>query len=225
MQFTLSPFTLFLILLIVLFISYFIGNWFPSPYHEDKENFISFDYGASIGSSIQIPNYSGNSPINKVAKVYDNVFYDVYNGNLIEVDGTKYNGNSEITGNSISNIYVSSRSNAGKTVVKYNTRTSEQTNESKSTFTNSFSEFVYKTQCTNTNPYVVFYLPWNDSTYIHMIDISGSMQTHNHTITELYYQTTQSAISYNNSTLKFFSAKSMDDFNSNNNKFVVYVQM
>jgi hypothetical protein len=65
-------------------IFHFIGNWFPYGHHrKNKENFISFDYGASLGSSVQIPQYSGTSPINKVAKVYDNVFYDVYNGESI----------------------------------------------------------------------------------------------------------------------------------------------
>ena len=219
MEFHLSPFSLFLILLIVLFVSYFIGNWFPK-----KENFISFDYGASLGSSVQIPQYSGTSPINKVAKVYDNVFYDVYNGNLIEVDGSEYKGNSEVTGSTISNIYILSRTKAGNSIVTYNTNATNrnvQTPESQITFTNSFTNFVYKTQNLKTDPYMVFYLPWNDSTYIHVINISGGIQKHQHSVTELYYQTSQTTINYTNSFLKFTSNKSIDDSNSNNNNFVV----
>jgi hypothetical protein len=219
MTIELSSLSLFLILLVVLFVSYFIGNWFPSS----KENFISFDYGASLGSSITIPQYSGTSTVNKVAKVYDNVFYDVYNGNLIEVDGSAYKGNSEVTGKTISNIYILGRANAGSPLVTYKTQSTNQivqTSESQNTFTNSFKEFVYKTQCVNTNPYVVFYLPWNDSTYIHMIDICGGIQNHQHMVTELYYQTSQNTISYNNSILKFSSSKSIDDFNASNSNFV-----
>ena len=220
MTFKLSPLSLFLILLIVLFVSYFIGNWFYSP---EKENFISFDYGASIGSSIQIPQYSGTSTVNKVAKVYDNVFYDVYNGNLIEVDGSAYKGNSEITGSSISNVYILGRAKSGSSLSSYKTQANNQivqTAESQITFTKSFKEFTYKTQSQNTNPYVVFYLPWNDTTYIHMIDICGGIQNHKHMVTELYYPTSQNNITYTNSMLKFPSGKSMDDFNSSNNNFV-----
>lgn len=177
--------------------------------NEIKENFVSFDYGASLGSSVQIPQYSGTNPINKVAKVYDNVFYDVYNGNLIEVDSSTYKGNSEVTGNTISNIYILSRKESGGSIVTYNTKNINpvQTKESENTFTNSFKEFVYKTQSKNTDPYVVFYLPWNDSTYIHMINISGGIQNHQHSVTELYYQTSQNAIQYSNSFLKFFLQK------------------
>ena len=221
MTIKLTPLLLFLILLIVLFVSYFIGNWFPSS--SSKENFISFDYGASVGSSIQIPQYSGTSTVNKVAKVYDNVFYDVYNGNLIEVDGSEYKGNSEITGSSIANVYILGRAKSGTSLVSYKTQPNNQivqTAESQSTFTNSFKEFIYKTQSPSTNPYVVFYLPWNDSTYIHMIDICGGIQNHKHIVTELYYQTTQNNITYTNSMLKFSSGKSIDDFNTSNNNFV-----
>jgi hypothetical protein len=215
-----SSFSLFLILLIILFISYFIGYCFPD---KQKENFITFDYGASLGSSIQIPQYSGTNPINKVAKVYDNVFYDVYNGNLIEVDSSPYKGTSEVTGSSISNIYILGRKDSGGSIVTYNINqniTPVQTKESQNTFTNSFKEFVYKTQSTKTDPYVVFYLPWNDSTYIHMINISGGIQNHQHSVTELYYQTSQNSINYSNSFLKFVSTKSLDDFNASNNKFI-----
>lgn len=226
MTFKLSSLSLFLILLFVIFVSYFIGFSFPEKERNTtKENFISFDYGASLGSSIQIPEYSGTNNVNKVVKVYDNVFFDVYNGNLIEVDGSAFRGNSEVTGNSISKLHILGRKNAGNSVVTYNTPSANkmmQTNESQNTFTNSFKEFTYTTQSKNTDPYVVFYLPWNDSTYIHMIDISGGNNIHNHThaVTELYYNTSQTAITYNNSTLKFVSGKSIDDVNTSNNDFV-----
>jgi len=226
MNIKLSPLSFFLILLLVLLVSYFIRDWFPSSSSvssNTKENFIGFDYGASAGSSITIPQYSGTSTVNKVAKVYDNVFYDVYNGNLIEVDGTAYSGTSEITGSTISNIYILGRANGGSPLVSYKTQTTNQivqTTESQNTFTNSFKEYIYKTQCLTTNPYVVFYLPWNDSTYIHIIDISGGIQNHKHIVTELYHATSQNTITYSNSTLKFSSGKSMDDFNASNNNFV-----
>ena len=224
MTIKLSSLSLFLILLIVLFVSYFIGNWFSSEI-KTKENFINFDYDGAIGSAIKIPQYSGTSNVNKVAKVYDNVFFDVYNGNVIEVDGNTYNGNPETTGSSISNIYILSRNNAGNPVSSYKTQSTNQivqTNESQNTFTNSFREFVYTTQSINTNPYVVFYLPWNDSTYIHMIDVSGgnNLQNHKHLVTEMYYQTTQNTINYNNSYLQFQSKNNIDDLNSSNNNYV-----
>jgi len=220
MEFQLSSFSLFLILLVVLFVSYFIGNWFPFP---KKENFISFGYGASVGSSIEIPQYSGTdaNSINKVSKVYDNIFYDVYNGNLIEVDGSAYKGNSEVSGSTISNVYILGRTTQGNSIVTYNTKTSTQTPESKKKFENSFKEFIYKTQSTKTDPYLVFYLPWSDSTYIHVINISGGIQKHQHSVTELYHQTSQTAINYSNSFLKFNSEKSIDDSNSKNNTFVI----
>ena len=88
-----SPLILFIILLLALVIViWFYGVFGENPVIEilDPEPFVSFEHsmkaGATIPSSSELPPYSGNHPNKNIAKVYDNVFYDINNGNLIEID-------------------------------------------------------------------------------------------------------------------------------------------
>ena len=194
-----------------------------------SESFISFQKDMKAGATIPmvtpIPAYAGTSANQNVAKVYDNIFYDVNNGNLIEIDSPSYAGVSDALGTTITNLWISCRKNAGSPIVSYTpsaTTTNITTAESQLPFVNSFQNFVYLTKSKNTNPYVVFYMPWNDSTFIHMIDLSNNQNV----VTELYY----GVVNMNNSILYTTSPvpiekvlKPVPDTDANNNKFITLI--
>ena len=160
MAIKLSPLMLFLLLLIVLVISITFGNMF------NLEGFISFGYSNNSMDDMQIPQYSSAY----VNKLYDNVFYDPKNGNLIEVDGITY-GNA-VTGNTVSTLYVTPRTNPNQTF-QYNVSDVTTSTVDLSTTSNtasSFSSFMYPTQGANTDKYSVFYIPFGTDTLVHIID-------------------------------------------------------
>ena len=156
---------LFLLLLVVLVISISFGNML------NLEGFISFGYSNNTMDSMQIPQYSSSY----VNKLYDNIFYDSKNGNLIEVDGEVYgnaiSGNA-VTGNTVSSLYVTARTNPNQTF-QYNvsdiTSTTVDLSTTNST-ASSYSSFMYPTQSANTDKYSVFYIPYGTDTLVHIID-------------------------------------------------------
>lgn len=160
MNIKLSPFMIFLLLLIVLVISITFGNML------NLEGFITFGYSNNTMDDMQIPQYSSAY----VNKLYDNIFYDPKNGNLIEVDGVTY-GNT-ISGNTVSSLYVTPRTNPNQTF-QYNVSDVTTSTVDLSTTTStasSFSSFMYPTQSTNTDKYSVFYIPFGSDTLVHIID-------------------------------------------------------
>jgi len=113
-----------------------------------------------------------------VYKLYDNIFVDNNNANLIEVDSTTYgnstSGNTDLSGTSITNVYVTSRDADTKSyasVVTNGVVSAVNTDKSLlATKTNSYNSFSYQTQSANTDKYSVLYIPWDTNTYIHVID-------------------------------------------------------
>lgn len=92
---------LFLILLIVLVISIVFGNML------NLEGFVSFANSVNNLDNINIPQYNKT---NTVYKLYDNLYYDNKNGNLIEVNSSAYvSGNTDLTGSTVNTIYVTPR--------------------------------------------------------------------------------------------------------------------
>jgi len=171
MSIKLSPLILFLILLVVLVISIVFGNML------NMEGFVSFGYNVNNLNRINIPQYNTTS---SVYKLYDNIFYDNKNGNLIEIDATSYSGNTDLTGSTINSLYVTPRD--GITTTIYNNQISGNTvlsvNTDKSmlnTLSPSYSCWIYPTQSNNTDKYTAIYLPWNDSTYLHLINNTNNM--------------------------------------------------
>ena len=154
---------LFLLLLIVLVISITFGNMLH------LEGFISFGQNNTIMDSMQIPQYSSSY----VHKLYDNIFYDPKNGNLIEVDG---DGGNVVTGNTVSTLYVTPRTNPGITsVYEVSNVTNNTINLSTNTNTiSSFNSWLYPTQCKNTDNYSVLYIPYGTDTLVHVINNTTS---------------------------------------------------
>jgi hypothetical protein len=160
MAIKLSPLMLFLLLLIVLVISIAFGNML------NLEGFISFGYSNNTMDDMQIPQYSSAY----VNKLYDNIFYDPKNGNLIEVDGVTY-GN-VVTGNTVSTLYVTPRTNPNQTFQYNVSEISTSTIDLSTTAStaSSFSSYMYPTQCPDTDKYSVFYIPFGTDTLVHIID-------------------------------------------------------
>jgi len=187
-----SPLILFIILLVVLIFSTIICKtcFFNSS---NREGFVSYQYDKDTTISqnqylVDLPQYSSKNP---VTKLYDNLFLDKLNGNLIEVDSVNYPniaGNISIdrTGSSISNIYVNTRNNINRsyqTVVNNNGVVARDVAESlTNTVTSSFFPWSYISVTDRTDKYQLFYMPWADSTYIHIIKINNRNGTNNNNV-------------------------------------------
>ena len=164
---------LFLILLIVLVVSVIIGKnvW--------KEGFISYKKSSNSTPTtpytLTIPTYSNDR---QVTKLFDNLYFDTGNGNLIEIDSPKFKeGVSEdVIGNTIISTTITPRSNFGNSAIYKGNVSLTQSNtvESGLTLTSSYSSFVYNSKSVNTDKYCVMYIPWNTNTYIHILDTTNN---------------------------------------------------
>ena len=165
----LSPLVLFLILIAVLVISYIFG-------YKTQEGFISYQKPKNSLDYDIVSCYSTHS----IYKLWDSLYFDQTNANLIELDASRYNGNVDLIGNSITNVIVTPRegsSNAksylvrvsGTVVVPQNVDLSQRT-----TVPKAYNTWTYQTQCNNTDQYFVTYIPFDDSTYVHILDKTPS---------------------------------------------------
>ena len=187
MKLQLTPTIIFLLLILFIIVIIMWNLFFKKEErqqgqqgHEKKEGFIQFQYNNSK-NLVYIPQYSSNAD-KKVYSIHDNIFFDPRNGNLIEVDGTANTSSqsNDITGMTIQNLYISNRDGRstktipsqpliGGSVIPYDT------DESKiSSLLSNYSNFTYTTKSCNTDRYQAFYIGFDKSTYIHIIDISGT---------------------------------------------------
>jgi len=161
-----TPMFLFLILLIVLVISVIFGNRLL------KEGFVSFQKDKTYLNYVNIPSYSKTKT---VPKLYDNLYFDNNNGNLIEVDSTKFDkGDIDTIGNTIASTIVTTRLGWSKV---YNTNLIDGKIQSRDTdeslikeLRSNYVSLKYESKSSNTDNYCVFYIPWYKSTYIHVIN-------------------------------------------------------
>jgi hypothetical protein len=170
----LSPLLLFLLLVLILVVSVVVCRNLSTSL---SEGFVS--YGASVipTASTTIAQYSNTS----VIKMFDNLFFDNKNANIIEVDSSRFmgnvnatggylSGNIDITGSSITNLYISTRDGNPH---NYSTATSSAIPEAQiATVSNSYKQWTYNTQCQTTGKYQLFYIPWNMDTYVHIIELT-----------------------------------------------------
>ena len=121
MKFRLSSFSIFLILLILLVLIMLFMNW--QLFKKNKESFVNFQNNnpSTYGSMVYIPQYTSDSTY-KVISLYDNLYFDHKNGNLIEVNSSSCAPNSpatsctDNTGISISEIYIVPRNGESVTI-------------------------------------------------------------------------------------------------------------
>jgi len=171
-----TPLVLFLVLLVVLVISVIFSNTFLS-----KEGFISFKQSVNTLDTVLIPTYSSTAT---PYKLHDNLFLDKNNGNLIEVDSTGTANDS--TGINIVKTYVVTRSTS-QTVLAFDTKkntagtavVAQDTAPSLiASIPESYNSHIYETRSPNTDKYTVFYIPWNQDTYVHVINKTPNPDVH-----------------------------------------------
>jgi hypothetical protein len=184
----LTPFILFLILLFVLVISIIFSRFLPLM--NSQEGFISFKATTQPLNYAYIPQYSSSNSSNSVVKLYDNLFFDMTNTNVIEVNGNTFignldnsadAGNADTTGISISGVYVVRR-DGSKNTSPYTTKYSSDgviqpndTDESKiKTIPYKYNSWIYDTVSANPDKYQLFYISWGTDTYLHVINTSKS---------------------------------------------------
>lgn len=245
MEIKITPFILFLILLITLVISILFGNSFL--FKKEKEGFVSYGYSTPDAESVYIPQYSKDSN-KKVIKLYDNLYFDGLNGNIVEVDST-YCGNvrvngSSVSGNvscndpvglSISHIYITNRS--GNTVTYSTIKNKEDinkqsvieainTNESNASLVPSNTQYSYLTRCPTLSTvenykYQLFYVSWENDTYMHLIGLDPTAISGNN-IRSFYYKMNDNKMRYvdftNLSYIPQYSQTYLSNDDTNNGK-------
>ena len=180
----LDAFTIFLIILgllvvVAIFMNYTIAK--------RKESFVNFQntQPSSYGKNIYIPQYSSDTT-QTVLSLYDNLYFDTQNANLIEVyspscaPGQTGALCKDLTGASIDEITVIPRD--GLSLTSYpsgplkpdGTVTPFSTPQSQQKSVNpAYNQFTYTTTCDTTSIYQVLYVSWYTNTYLHLIDLSG----------------------------------------------------
>ena len=219
MNFKLTPLFLFLILLFVLLLGSILSDWL----FKINEGFISYNESQTpIQSQLTIPQYS---TVNTVYKLYDSVYFDSNNGNLIQLFGKPYDGtNVDTSGGSLTSISLVPRSGGEPNIYNVttaNTGTSvdqSMVGKSVSNNNNKINNFwIYPTPSNyNTGlPYQVFYILWNNQTYLHLYDISNAKN-----ISTFIFSTSGSPTysSYTNSTVTIPTSV-INDTNPANNSF------
>jgi hypothetical protein len=208
----LTPFILFLFLLIILVISSLFGKTLMV----DNEGFESdFQEGMTTTTSlnnISLPTYSSTKT---VWNLYDNIYFDDRNGNLIEVSSTE----TATTGNTSTSVstIVTNRSNYSTTI--YVTATDVNQDLQSSTIneiTPKYKSCYYPSQTNNYN-YNVFYMPWNKDTFIHIIDNINKKQL----ATFLFSPGSETKSLYYSPPIDIGLTEYVSDNSSDNNKMVI----
>jgi len=165
----LTPLMIFLTMLVILVIVVALYNMWDGL----SEGFVSYANDKSSLSSVLMTPYSTT---NKVYKLYDNVFYDHMNGNLIEVDGQTKNAGGDSSDSSITKLTIVPRVSDMRSAQEYSRgdNGSFSVPALESSIPPSYKSFIYTTHSENTgsesDKYVVLYMPWNTDTYIHILN-------------------------------------------------------
>jgi len=205
----LTPFILFLLLLIILVISSLFGKQLMVEKEGFQEQFQEGLTTTTSLNSVSLATYSAN---NKVWNLYDNIYFDDRNANLIEVsDNTTGNTATTIT------TIVTKRSNFSSTI--YVSASGVNQNLESSTIneiTPKYTSGYYPSQTNNYN-YNVFYMPWNKDTFIHIIDNINKKQL----ATFLFSPGSEIKSLYNSPPKDIGLTSYVSDNSSDNNKMVI----
>jgi hypothetical protein len=168
----LSPFHLFIILLLILTIASFARNWGLT------EGFVAFNQNLSAFTKVTVPAYDKT---NNIIKLYDDIYYDYRNGNAVIVTGTASTPAllTEAEGTTVTAIDIYQRK--GGASARYNTPAAtsgtsttafqQTTDESKiSTIPSMVNEWSIVTSEKNQ----LNYLSWGTNTYLTVFDLSNA---------------------------------------------------
>jgi len=209
-----TPLFLFLLLLLILVISVVLGKQLLS-----KEGFVSFQQSKKSVDFVLIPTYSKTAtPV----KLYDSIYFDRKNGNLIEVDSTRYTNKDDTNGVSIATTNVvprmdSQNSLTFKSKINGTSVISEDTEISTiPKMLPSYNSYIYPTQSLNTDKYEVIYIPWNDQTYIHVIN--KTLGSH---VSSFYFNANNNVASFHHPANKMRISNYVPFSDPNNNSYVI----
>ena len=209
MRFQITPLTiiLFLLLVLVLLIVFNNNSFFQ------REGFVSFLQSEDATTQNVIPQYNDGM----VNKLYDNMFFDNTNGNLIEVDSTSFTGNVDMAGSSITNITTVPRNS--DVAYTYEISTVDQKIEPPAKKLNSSKKtIIYESESMNTDKYNVLYMPWGKKTFIHVLNLSTEPVTNE---ASFYFNDTSVAYSKMMNGSELFVSDYQMDADENNNKDVL----
>jgi hypothetical protein len=151
-----SPFILFAILLLVLVIATMAKDWI-----QGLEGFTSYS-NTGILSDLTVESYDSSK---KITKLYEDLFYDSKNGNVVILE--------ENSNNEVSKINIISRDNTSNVVSytkgKSSTNFKQVSEESKRKNIKS----TYGGYMVNGESAQMFYSAWGDDTHIYVIDTIG----------------------------------------------------
>lgn len=168
----LTPFILFFILLLVLVISSLFGKSILSV-----EGFQEGSTNMQITKSLQSVSLPQYSTKHNVYQLYDSLFFDDQNGNIIEVSTTLNVPNPAQVGSSVNQSETIVTPRDGEESVTYISQYTEaivpqDVNSSfETTVLPLYSSWIYPSKSIPpANSYSLMYMPWDKNTYIHIID-------------------------------------------------------
>jgi hypothetical protein len=170
MKFT--PFILFLILILVLILSIVFSRFFPI-WESEKEGMIDYNNSVTSLNQVKILPYSSSK---QVTKLYDNIFFDTGNSNVLIVDG-KMTGN--VSGNvaSLDNITVLKPSGDTVSSTYVNGNISLNSELSSGKYPGSSAWWSYTTDTKyNSDKYQLFYFAWDKVRFIHLMKKSEGLE-------------------------------------------------
>ncbi len=189
----LTSISLFLLLLLVLLISIVFSKYLPL----NREGFIAFNAHKPLLEQIYLPQYSTSR--SQVYKLYDNLAYDVKNGNLLELKmrtsamyyptelEARETGKLITDPSNILSIYVVKRdgtTNANPISTNLNSNNGAIATDTEDSLidkvSNSYGRWMYKSNVTESGKQAqnhVFYVSWGTDTYIHIIKSDGAPAT------------------------------------------------
>jgi len=170
----LTPLMIFILLLVVLLLSIFISSYMQSW---STEGFLAYNYnnGSTAMKQFTLPFYSNKT----VYQLYDSLYFDSANGNVIELFGTPYSSSADTTGSTITNMVLMPKT--GTTVYQYNATAgstfSNNMVESNLVAANNQSSYMSwyhpnaDTLASLDYEYQVLYSPWGKDTVITVVDL------------------------------------------------------
>ena len=183
MEFKLSPLILFIILLLALALS---AMW---KTYLEKEGFITYNKNSALFTTKTVGIYSTENPI---TKIYDDIYYDPRNGNIVVIY-TKDNlqsitgsGTDDEEGKTIKNIQIIPRkydSSPSGQIVSYGNETYDKVEDGQSK-AEAIKQVLAESRKSTIDPIDVAwsfksgqnqvnYITWGANTYIYVMDISN----------------------------------------------------
>ena len=160
----LSPFHLFIILLLILMVASFARNWGLT------EGFVTFNQNLSAFTKVKVPAYDKT---NNIIKLYDDIYYDNRNGNAVIVTGTASTPAllTESEGTTVTAIDIYQRKGGSSTRYTKSSGVFQQTtDESK---ISSIPSMVNEWSILTSEKNQLNYLSWGTNTYLTVFDLSN----------------------------------------------------